>query len=382
MAKIDDYGNLDYSDPEFQAPAPTPQINKAPQDFQGPGGLDANGNPVPPPASLAGDTVNNGGQPAAPQLSGKDAVYAAITAPGAKVDQGLLDSQGLPAKYYNDSRGETIGLTNGYWANGPTGWQWSDRGPETPGAPAATPTPPGTPAGGSNQGNPALLGLIGQLLSGTSNNNNPLRTSLTSSIQGLLAKYSADPTASDSSIAPQIDAYGSQVDRSMQQYREQAAERAHAEGVPSGAFDSQIGGALTAAGGAKASFAGNAVGTELQNRRQALQGVLNSGQGILGEQDTNDANARIASIDATLKAMGLDVTSTGQANTLALGQGGLANQLTLGQGQLALGNKNSDQQNSQFYDNLTNTMGTDNSLINQILLSLKLGGAGGSTTTA
>lgn len=385
MAKIDDFGNLDYTDPTFQAPSPT---NKAPADFQGPGGLDGNGNP----ATTGGDKPP---QPSTPPPDGFQYVWDGNQwnwAPIGNVASDPGAAGGDPLSNPNQPPSAAAAGFNWQFTNGQ--WVYSPNASSSPSAPApstgggsraggggnpapspSTPNPAAPPTTG-NQTNPALLALIGQLLSGqSSSNNNPLRASLSSSIQGLLSKYSADPTANDPSLAPQIDAYGSQVDRSMQQFREQAAERAHAEGVPSGAFDSQIGGALTSAGGAKASYAADTVGKELQNRRQALQSVLTSGAGLLGEQDTNDANTRIASIDATLKAMGLDVTAQGNANTFALGKTGLDNQLTLGQGQLSLGNKNSDQQNSQFYDNLTNTMGTNNSLINEILLSLKLGGS-------
>lgn len=45
------------------------------------------------------------------------------------------------ALYYNDARGETIGLPDAYLANGPNGWTWNQRGPEgaSGGAPAVSP---------------------------------------------------------------------------------------------------------------------------------------------------------------------------------------------------------------------------------------------------
>lgn len=121
--------------------------------------------PPPPPGSYAG----GGDQTILALLqSGMDPRAAA-----AMFNQTNRRTTGNEAQYYNDHRGQTIGLPSGYASLEPGGWAWTVRTPEGPGGgagPAAGPAVgSGTPflASGTNPGgytDPSSLIYLNQAL--------------------------------------------------------------------------------------------------------------------------------------------------------------------------------------------------------------------------
>ena len=177
------------------------------------------------------------------------------------------------------------------------------------------------------------------------------RSSLLQRLLGLADQYSQPVTAQDPTIAAAADAYHGTSARSVNAYREMAAERANAEGVPTGAFDSQIGNAQNTAGENEANYTTSLMNTEMQSRRSALMSVLQNAGGLMSAEDQSDIQNKIAAIDSMLSEQ--QIEQTGQ-----LGGESLSLEQLLGEG--ALGNQSTsiNNQNNQFYDQL----GTGNAL--------------------
>lgn len=152
-------------------------------------------------------------------------------------------------------------------------------------------------------------------------------TQLMSRANSLMDLYSKPVSSSDPNIRNVTDAYHGRSARSLSDYREKMAERAHAEGVPTGAFDAQLGNATMKAGQGESELEAQLVNMENENRRQALTSMF-GGSASLG-----------------LGSRGLDIQDF-------LGRGGLSNQLLLGTGSLGNQNLSINNQNKQFYDQL------------------------------
>lgn len=187
-------------------------------------------------------------------------------------------------------------------ANDPNGnhqWQWLIGGNDT--------------NNNNNTNNTALDDYLAQLMKDNAerkSNADAQRKGLQDRIHGLEDKYAAPVTADDSIIAPQVDAYRGETDRTLASYREKMAERAHAEGLGSGAFDAAIGESTLAGGRAVGGFQAGLMGKELTDRRGAYSDVLRQDASLLGEQDTNDLQQKIAAIDAELRNKGLNNQNT------------------------------------------------------------------------
>lgn len=182
----------------------------------------------------------------------------------------------------------------------------------------------GQDTGNTNTGNTALDAYLAQLMKDNADrksNADAQRTELQGRIRGLEDKYSAPVTAQDDTIAPQVDAFRGETDRTLAAYREKMAERAHAEGLGSGAFDSAIGESTLAGGRATGNFQAGLMGQELTARRGALSDVMKQGEGLLGEQDTNDLQQRVATIDAELRNKGLNNQNSQWYDKFAYDQG-------------------------------------------------------------
>jgi hypothetical protein len=269
-------------------------------------------------------------------------------------------TSGNSAAYYNDSRGETIGLPGGYAAKTPNGWTWTQRTPETGGAAGGGSA---TSAGGGSSLSDYLMQLM---TAGRGNSTDPARAAMLSRLNALMDQYSQPVTADDPVIKAGTQAYTGQVNRSVSGFKKQAAERAYAEGVPTGAFDAQIGNATMAGGRAIGDNEAKLMHDELLSRRQSLMAALQSSSGLLSAQDTADIQNKIANIDAVIKSRGLDIESSlgGQSLDLQklLGTTSLANQAT------SIGN-----QNNQFYDQLGVSTANQGSTLDQILAQLLVG---------
>lgn len=362
MAAINRDGSLDYEDfPDWTAPPPAPPKTNMP-------GAPGTVNPIPPPnaAPAAGDNpypdaadmwkaANNDPQQfymnfgnkyfngklkqSAPNGGGLDVIANQLstlsgnqwgvwdpkTEGDAKYYKGLKDPNGNFIKTL-DGSDQMIWLPNGDYGGG--------------GAAGGT-------AGATGGG---LESILMQMLQGSQADKAATaadRKALSTRLNGLLDKYSKPVSASDPEIAANVEAYHGTSARSLADFREMAAERAHAEGVPSGAFDAQLGNATMAAGRAEGTLQANLMSGEYQARRQALSDILNQSGGNLNDADRMSIQSQISSIDGLLKGQGLNLEST------------------------RIGN-----QDTQFYDKLASDQAENANGLDQILTTLLLGGGG------
>lgn len=329
-------GDLNYDYPSFKAPKRQPgQMT----DYYPDGYPTSTTEPVGGKVQLPSPTPDTVGDQQAPKTA------AGPTRPtgGSINDPAYLDQL---LAYYGQQPGVNPSVTNdpGYWRGAVGSGRF--KGDENYLIQRFF-QPEGAPEGGGQQGGGALDAFLSALASQKSDVAKQ-RQGILDRLMGLADQYSKPVTAQDPSIAAASDAYGAQTDRALQQYREQAAERAHAEGVPTGAFDAQIGGAVTSAGMAKASNVSSMVIDQLNKQRAQLSDVLSQGAGILSAQDQADIQNKVANIDAALKKEGLNLQGRSLDIQQQLGQGGLDLQ------RLGLTN-----QNNQFYDQFASNNAKD-----------------------
>lgn len=273
--------------------------------------------------------------------------------PSSIVDE-FNNAYGPTSKYYNDSRGETIGFPTGYLAKTPSGqWTWTQRGPE--GASGSSGTGP-TPVDTSGL-DKIIQDMIAQQQQG-----NAARQAYADKIHGsvldTINTNSQPVTANDPIITSQMNAYRGDQGRNTQLMREALAERNAATGGTSGAMESGIKSTIEDAGNKTASTEASAMANELTQRRSALQAALSTGSGVLSADETNNLQTTIAGINAQLGKLGIQAGQSNTAATLAL--------------QSLLGNKSLDNQNNQFYDQFGATQADKTSQLDQLLLEYLL----------
>lgn len=387
MAKLDDNGNLDFGLDQFTPnPAPRPQgqidpvtglpINPTKVSITDPPPMDpvasgSSGYPSPSPSPSAGgaplpDPSGFNVKPTQPSGTTDATNYTSVSQIGSPnyIDAMIAD--------YGGRSGVNPSVTNdpGYWKNAIAAHggihtqddvdYWASRmmqpeGPAEGGAPSPT-------SGGGNPGsNPTTensglsSGLTSFLLNWLSRGNPGTTNARSSLIQRLLDQadsLSKPVSADDPIIRASSDAYHGTNQRQLADYRSAAAARASAEGVGSGAFDSQINNAENTAGMNEANFTTSLMNTELQNRRSQLVNVLQQAGGQISAQDAADIQSKIAAIDGMIKQQGANTTATGVGNSFTLGEDSLALQKALGLSALDLQRLGLTNQNSQFYDKL------------------------------
>lgn len=146
----------------------------------------------------------------------------------------------------------------------------------------------------------------------------------------LMGRYSAPVSPTDPAIAAQTNAYSAA--RQMAQREEQAgiAEQAGARGLAtSGAADAETQGSQENMGRDIGQNAASTIGTEITNRRNALQQVLTLAGNSMSDDEKNALQLQIAQLDDATKRYGID-------SSAALGQGQLSLQGELGRGGLSL----------------------------------------------
>jgi hypothetical protein len=178
-------------------------------------------------------TLTSGKAPTPDQLI---ALEPQIVAAGGKV---LRNAKGVAGKIQLPN-GDIIDVIQGADAGGKA-WQWI-----TPQQAAAN----NSASGGSGGG--GFLDRLSQLLD----------------------QYQNPVDPNDPIISRLTQSYEGRMGRALEGFKNQAAERAYAEGVPSGAFDTQIGNATLEAGRNVGDFEGNLLNTEHNNRRNALAQLL------------------------------------------------------------------------------------------------------------
>lgn len=228
----------------------------------------------------------------------------------------------------------------------------------------------GGSGGGANtvaaaSGGGDLSSFLMSLLQGQGAGTSAARNTLLSKLSALADKYSQPVTADDPNVKGATDAYTGQVGRSVNRFRKTAAERAYAEGVPSGAFDSQIGNAELSGGRSVGDFETTLMHDEMLSRRNALMQTIQQSGSLLSAQDASDIQNKIAGIDAALKSRGMDITEN-------LGFKGLDLQKLLGQGSLDMQGRSLTNQNNQFYDQMGTNSAHDQALLKYLYEQLKL----------
>lgn len=387
MAKLNDDGSLDFSQDDWEAP-PVPKKqptiqgqdpafvdpNAAPQANNGTTWAPGASQPTGAPAGQTWDPTmaNFTNNPAAPAPTGDAATLAYISQLSGM--QGADPSLANDPNYWLNAINGRGGLTDAnkqYWQDasvGPTAF-FNNPNRETAAAPASGGG--GTAAAGSGNSS-QLSSFLMSLLTRGGNSTDPARSALLGRLNGLMDQYSQPVTADDPTIKASTDAYTGQVNRSVDAFKKQAAERAYAEGVPTGSFDSQVGNAELSGGRSIGDAQAQMMRDEMLSRRQNLQSTLASAGGLLSAQDSADINNRIASMDAALKEQGIDVSNRGLDIQSQLGNSGLDVQKLLGL--LGAGNQSTaiGNQNNQFYDQLGSNNANEGAQLDLIMRELGL----------
>lgn len=371
MAKLNDDGSLDFGldDWNYEQPKPVKKTTANPNSAEelahqnalyGPGGLAFN---KPTPDS----TWNGEGWDTPPQQK-----ETAFKPGGGSINDPTYLSQ-LVA-YYGNQPGVNPSVKNdpNYWIGaaprfGGDEAEFIRRMMTAEGPPEGSTGGSNVPTGG---GTSDLSSFLMQLMTaGRGNNTDPARSALLSRMNGLLDQYSQPVSADDPTIKASTQAYTGQVGRSVNRFKKQAAERAYAEGVPTGAFDSQIGNAELSGGRSIGDFETGMMRDEMMARRDKLMQTLQGAGQLLSAQDSADIQNKIANIDAVMKSRGLDLTDKG----LDINSRGLDIQELLGKMGLGNQSKSIDNQNSQFYDKLGADEANQGSILDQILQTLLVG---------
>lgn len=166
------------------------------------------------------------------------------------------------------------------------------------------------------------------------------RDSLTKTLNGVISSAEQPVSASDPEIVGPTDAFSAQGQRARALEQEQLAQQAAATGQTSGSVDSAVKSSFEDLGNATGSYQGGLMVNELQSRRNQLQAALTTGAGLYTADQQAQIQSQMDSIDA-------QIAQTGQQN-----------------------------QNSQFYDNLSAGLGTQASSLDTILAEMIAQGGG------
>lgn len=220
------------------------------------------------------------------------------------------------------------------------------------------------PSGAGSQLSQLLRGMIGRVSGG--NPYGAFKDTYAQSLRDLIARYSAPVDPNSSSIRRRVSAREGKNARALQDWRALAAERAHAEGVPTGAFDSALGNATLASGRDVGDYESNLIADEEAQNRAALAQIMGQAGGFIGGENQYGLGEQGQTLDALLKQMGIDLDREKFQGSQALGYAGIGAQ-----------NRATDLANQHFYDDLTYRMGKDQSGIDDLIMQLLLGGGGG-----
>jgi hypothetical protein len=168
----------------------------------------------------------------------------------------------------------------------------------------------------------------------------------------LLDDYQKPVTADDPYIKGQVSAFHGTSQRQLQDLRTTLAERAHAEGVGSGAFDAELSNADMSAGRDEGSLEAKLMSDENTSRRTALGNMFGMQLGAIGEGDKTQLGNRALTIQDFL------------------GRGNLSNNLKQILGTLSNNRTSIDNQDKQFYDNLSWLMSQYGTSLDSILAGL------------
>jgi hypothetical protein len=164
--------------------------------------------------------------------------------------------------------------------------------------------------------------------------------------QAIMTQLTKDPTQVDrAAIDPQVTAFKTAQQRSMERNKAQLAESAALEGTSTsgGALADRIGleqGRASAEGGFEASL----VGQQLMQQREQLMQAMALAQQYGTAQDQMALQEKLTQLNLALQKEGMTVDADLRRRALdlqgSLGQGDLALRRLLGEGQLGLGRDN------------------------------------------
>ena len=220
------------------------------------------------------------------------------------------------------------------------------------------------------------------------------------SVQGSIQSGLAAPVVNENDPAyrAQVDAYNRNSQRSAERMRASAAQRANATGtLGSGGFDAGVNRILQNQGAQEADFEAQLMQSELTAGRERQARAQQLGAGLFSQEQQQGLQERLANQSSALTGMGMnnqrDLAGYGAQNQRDLTryggqlQAGLANQgaqmqqrgynlqRDLGLSDLDFRNRQSNQQNEQYYSGLGQQLGLETARLNQqALLSLMGGG--------
>ena len=220
------------------------------------------------------------------------------------------------------------------------------------------------------------------------------------SVQGSIQSGLAAPVVNENDPAyrAQVDAYNRNSQRSAERMRASAAQRANATGtLGSGGFDAGVNRILQNQGAQEADFEAQLMQSELTAGRERQARAQQLGAGLFSQEQQQGLQERLANQSSALTGMGMnnqrDLAGYGAQNQRDLTryggqlQAGLANQGSqmqqrgynlqrdLGLSDLDFRNRQSNQQNEQYYSGLGQQLGLETARLNQqALLSLMGGG--------
>lgn len=215
--------------------------------------------------------------------------------------------------------------------------------------PTPTPSAP-TPASTDYSQLNTLLASLLQGQQGQQSANADYRNNIKSTILSLIKSGSAPVDPNDPTIASATQAFRGEGERALALLREKQAEASRAGGRTAGSEESAVKGGYEDLGNAIGAYTANLQVQELNARRQQLMQAASLGAGVSNSDESNALQAQIAQIDAQLKELSL------KSNT-NLTQQGITNQ------------------NTQFYDNLANNMGSQTNTLDELLSTYLLGHA-------
>lgn len=315
--------------------------------FDSSGGQNLGGGGTPAATTSGGQNLGGGNPAATTSPVGNP---AAPTGPVAIAPHDQVPMTAQPGAGGADPFASSGGgqfLNGGWIPNSNTGAIQAAGG--TPGA--AAPGTPGAPAAGT-PGAPAAPA-----------------TTISGAFQSALMQQLGQPatvSATDASVAPQIQQNTVTQQRSFERRRQQMAERAAQSGT-SGAMDAGIDSLSAARGDAEAAGSNAILGDANKSRQQSLQSALAMGGQYLSQQDQIAANKMLADQDAEIRRLGITSQSS-------LGSAELAQRGQLGQGQLNLGLLGLMQGGQQFGQQLGSNNAQFSANLNQNALMNLLNG--------
>jgi len=150
---------------------------------------------------------------------------------------------------------------------------------------------------------PDIAGLFGGARQQT-----PVQGAYQSALLNFLGRSQETPSLSDSTLAPQVEAFRATEQRNQERQRRAAAERAAASGTSqSGYLDQQIMQGVQDQGFNTAKFNAGLLGGEMDKRRQELRAALQLASATGDNEAARELQERLAQVSASMQQQGLNL---------------------------------------------------------------------------